>query len=348
MRRGSLKPRALLAAAATLLTVGALDSGVARADTLSISVQPSSLVWTSADETATDIMSTWPTVTVSGTAAVQYLQVIATVQQTGACGDTTDTGYTLINGEIQQGADGSFTTSARLQVGDPGPSGPATYLICAWITRQDGSKFGPATDTLAVRRPQASLNFASVSATPGVIHFRALYSLETGAAHLDVLAYDDRQGTKTCPGEQALVPNSLFALNQVPIGGNQPLSGQITGHAGGPGFGGILLAPGHWRLCGYLTYSGLGAIASNISGVLALGSATVVVPPVPRSSCVVPNLKGLTLGPARKLLKQNRCTLGAVKSRKRHHRKGGRVTSQSAPFGMVLGPGGRVNVVLSG
>src|SRR5579864_4075497 len=167
MRRRWLKPTRLLAVAAMLLSIGAVGSAVARADTLSISVQPSSLVWTSEDVTAPNIMSTWPTVTVSGTAAVQYLQVTATVQQSGACGETTDTGYTLIGGQIQQSADGSFTTSAQLDVGDPGPSGPATYLICAWITHQDESKFGPVSDTFVVRRPQASLAFESVSATPG-------------------------------------------------------------------------------------------------------------------------------------------------------------------------------------
>lgn len=63
-------------------------------------------------------------------------------------------------------------------------------------------------------------------------------------------------------------------------------------------------------------------------------------------ACVVPNLKGKKLKPAKKKLRKAGCKLGKVKHRKGATNKTGKVVKQGPKAGRQLAPGSKVNVTL--
>jgi hypothetical protein len=330
-----------------VLALTAWGSAVASADSLSVSVSPSSVVWTGPVQA---------TVTVTGATALQpdsAVGVFAVWYEggSGSCGATPSSPPP--SGQPQevigdpfspQASDGSFSDSSNpLDIELPGPSG-SSDLICAWGERQDGSVFAAAGTSLLVRRPHATLSIAQPTATPTLaIHFSATYSLETGSAVLDVVVYDDFHGTHPCPTEGGQVPYGLAPVYGRAIGGGKPLSGSVT--ASTPP--GLRLAAGRWRVCGYISYGGLSPAGDPIGAVFASSSVSVIVPSGTRASapCQVPNVKHKTLARARSLLKSAHCQVGRVVSHK-YGKKPRRVISQSPKPGTILPHGSSVSLVV--
>jgi beta-lactam-binding protein with PASTA domain len=62
--------------------------------------------------------------------------------------------------------------------------------------------------------------------------------------------------------------------------------------------------------------------------------------------CVVPQLKGKKLKPAKKRLRKGGCKLGKVKLKKGVTKKSGKVVKQSRKAGKQYAPGTKVNVTL--
>jgi hypothetical protein len=246
-------------------------------------------------------------------------------------------GYGVVNGPYSF----SHAVSTNLESqfsGDPagdsfwGP--PGQYAFCGYLYSFDTTTgtyttYATGSAVVTLRAPQDAITVAPSFTTRagGYFNIPIGYQVEAGTTSATLeLAFYPKFYIEGGPYSCDYTPvTQLFNLS--------PGNGSVSFHV-------PVSPPGTYGMCATLTAGPL-TLATASTTVIAAGGSSGA------PSCVVPNVVGDTLARARKTLAHGRCKLGNVVRRKRHGRKRGTVLSQSIKAGGRRPAGTAINVVVA-
>jgi hypothetical protein len=204
------------------------------------------------------------------------------------------------------------------------------HALLAYLTLLAAPSATSAAPSLAIQSPSKGALGKSL-----VITYSGVSEPVEGAETL-LAAYRELDGVDCAPNayEQSKRLYARRAGSSRPPAGPFSLEQPIT-----------FMATGVWRICAYLTNSAGWADAPPV----AFATSTITIAPAQSTSsksCVVPQLRGLTVSKARAALKRRGCALGRVKRTRGARGGSGVVVKQEFKAGTRLPRGRPIDITV--
>jgi hypothetical protein len=313
--------RVLAVAAATSAMVLAM-TGVALADTASISVTATS----GESDPAAEVPRTFTITGNTGSPKQYFVKYRPTGGAPCASSAYADSGNS-IGAWYGESANGDFRNSYAATWQNPG-----SYLFCIWLASNSSQVVTPISQTISFRSPTGTISATLNPASPVPGQQATVTVSGASEAPKEVFATVRGAGAPCAPTRYADSGNSLIGGDRV--NGSFSIQATMTQQTAG-----------NYVICLWLADGPTDA--SPVAGPQAVPFTVAAPPAPPPPPCLVPSIvRGTTLGSAKRKLKVAHCSLGPV-TRRYSSVRTGRVIRSTPTAGAQLATGSPVAIVVS-